>query len=73
MAKGGKMPFKKWTSIENHYQNKNIDRFMDHFGGELNKELFVITEKIDGSNFSITFTPDGKFECAKISGPIVEG
>ena len=53
------MVFKKWSSIDNHYQNKTIDRFM-RFNTDLLKETYIITEKIDGANFSITFDPNEK-------------
>ena len=67
------MAFKKWTSIENHYQNKFIDHFMQRYGGELKHETFVITEKVDGANFSVIFYPDGHCEFAKRSGLVDDG
>jgi len=62
------MTFKKWTSIENHYQNKFIDHFMTRFGGELKRIDYSISEKLDGANFSITFYPEGRWQFAKRSG-----
>ena len=62
------MTFKKWMSIENHYQNKYIDHFMMRYGGELKGAKFVITEKLDGANFSITFYPEGRWQFARRSG-----
>jgi Rnl2 family RNA ligase len=64
------MTFKKWTSIENHYQNKTIDHFMMRYGGELNKVMYAIFEKIDGANFSATFYPEGRWQFARRSGMI---
>jgi len=48
----------KFPSIENTYDQKNIDFWLRNFP-ELENELFLITSKIDGSNFSIMITEDG--------------
>lgn len=48
----------KFPSIENTYDQKNIDFWLRNFP-ELENELFLITSKIDGSNFSIIITEDG--------------
>ena len=45
--------FKKWYSIENSYQQKNLDWWLSRHG-ELADEQYVITQKIDGTNFSWT-------------------
>lgn len=47
----------KFPSIENTYDQKNIDYWLNRFP-ELENELFLITSKIDGSNFSIIITED---------------
>jgi len=59
------MAFKKWSSIENHYNNKAIARFQERFYGELKSERFLISEKIDGSNFSVIFNNKGGWQFAK--------
>lgn len=64
------MAFKKWTSIENHYQNEFIDHFMNHYGEEFKRESFVVTEKIDGANFSVIFYPECRWQFAKRNGII---
>lgn len=48
------MEFKKYNSIENHYDNKNLMRWTNKYP-ELYEEKFIIQEKIHGSNFSIWF------------------
>jgi len=53
----GKMTFKKWPSVENHYRQKFIDRFLHEFP-ELENEAYVITEKIHGMNLQILFEPN---------------
>jgi len=61
------MDFKKFTSIENSYRQKEIQSIQINFP----KETFVVQEKIHGSNFS--FWTDGKtVRCAKRSGFIKE-
>lgn len=49
------MEFKKYPSLENHYQHKHIEKWFVKFP-ELPYEPFVITEKIDGANFCIIIT-----------------
>jgi Rnl2 family RNA ligase len=46
--------FLKYPSIENHYQSKNIARWLAHNPG-LEQETFVIQEKIHGANFQLLF------------------
>ena len=60
------MNFTKWVNIEN-YSSKFIEKFLEVYP-ELTKETFIITEKIDGANFSIAFFSDGHFQPAKRSG-----
>ena len=49
------MEFNKYTKIENHYQNKIVNRFLD--GGQTDV-LYQLTEKIDGANFQVIITKD---------------
>jgi Rnl2 family RNA ligase len=44
--------FKKYSSIENHYQNKHINFFLDLYP-ELENCGYVIEEKYDGANISV--------------------
>lgn len=44
--------FRKWISIENHYQEKWLSCWLKNYP-ELNGEVFQITEKLHGANFSI--------------------
>lgn len=49
--------FAKYPSIENHYQQKWIDQFVEKFGKELTEAKYVITEKIHGANIQLIFNP----------------
>lgn len=49
--------FTKWPSIENSYQAKNINFWLERYP-ELNHVTYVITEKIHGSNFQWYFQSD---------------
>ena len=46
------MEFKKYQSIENAYQDRYIEKWVGYYADLLN-ETFILTEKIDGANFSI--------------------
>lgn len=63
------MEFRKWNSIENHYQEKTIDRWTSYFP-ELNDMYFEVTEKIHGANFSILVNTDGSVRFASRGGII---
>lgn len=52
------MNFIKWPSIENSYRTKYINKMVSYYP-ELLDEKYIITEKIDGSNFQWAFSPDG--------------
>lgn len=52
---------KKYTEIENSYREKYIHRFLQYHP-EVEDELFVIQEKIDGSNFQIKYFLNDKNE-----------
>lgn len=58
--------FKKYNSIDNHYQTKEIMRWLSEYP-ELENETFVLTEKVDGANIQLYFTPDGGFKYGKRS------
>lgn len=47
------MDFKKFTSIENSYRQKFVDKF--HIDPET---MFIGTEKLDGANIQLLFQPD---------------
>lgn len=49
--------FIKFPSLENHYRGKELGYWLDH-NPELALEEFIITEKIDGSNFCIVISKD---------------
>lgn len=42
--------FQKWPSIENTYQDKNLEYWLNQYP-ELSDVDYVITEKLHGSNF----------------------
>ena len=52
------MTFLKYISLENHYREKYINGMVDYYP-QLLDEQYVITEKIDGSNFQWALFPDG--------------
>jgi Rnl2 family RNA ligase len=56
-----KKEFKKYRSIENHYNEKFVNSVIENFGNE----TFVVSEKIHGSNFSIWCNNDGEVAFAK--------
>jgi Rnl2 family RNA ligase len=51
--------FKKYFSIENDYQNKVIQNWTNKYP-ELYKTKYILTEKIDGSNFQIYISKNGE-------------
>ena len=58
------MEFKKWNSIENHYNEKVFRKFVE-FNPELSNAVFEITEKIHGANFSVIGDSFGNVSFAK--------
>jgi Rnl2 family RNA ligase len=62
--------FKKWVDIENHYHSKFITRFFDFAYHEIIEQTFLVTEKLDGANFSIIFDQFGNRSYAKRSSRI---
>lgn len=55
--------FIKFPTIENSYQQKHIDKWIQHHP-ELRDCSYLITEKLDGSNFQIIVSPDGEVQYA---------
>ncbi len=49
--------FIKYPSIENHYQEKWINRFIDEFGNDLITASYIVTEKLHGANIQLIFFP----------------
>jgi len=47
--------FKKYPSLTNHYQEKDINRFLDQVTEPV---TYAVWEKIDGANFSVLITQD---------------
>lgn len=58
------MKFKKYNSIENHYQQKHIDWWLEKYP-ELKNETYILQEKIHGANISIWFSPNKDYKVAK--------
>lgn len=50
------MEFKRWPKIENSYQQKYIDKFVEECPW-LTRAFYIITEKIHGANIQMAFTP----------------
>lgn len=50
------MTFQKYNSIENHYQSKQIMRWLNEFP-ELANETFILEEKVDGPIFNCIVNP----------------
>lgn len=66
------MEFKKYPSIENSYQEKFIGGFLSRYP-ELLTATFAITEKIHGSNLSISFEPNAPWRYGKRTAFLEEG
>ena len=60
--------FRKWKDIENSYRFDFIEKFVAKYPKLAVNEEYEITEKLDGSNFSITFHKDGHLQFSKRSG-----
>jgi Rnl2 family RNA ligase len=58
------MEFKKYSEIENSYREKFINKVIQYCP-ELTTKQFVITEKIDGSNLQLVFTPHQEMQVGK--------
>jgi len=52
------MSFKRYPDMINHFNVKDIDRFLSWFP-ELEDEEYILTEKEDGANFQIDYNSDG--------------
>ncbi len=59
------MKFQKYNSLENHYQQRFIDKIVQE---GLEGGSFVCTEKVHGANFSFWYNGDGLVRTAKRSG-----
>lgn len=59
------MEFKKYSSIENHYQQKFIGSFVNQFGTEALNQPFAVSEKLDGANIQLVFQPNQEFKVGK--------
>lgn len=58
--------FKKYQSIENHYQNKHIKFFLNMYP-ELERAGYIVEEKLDGANISICINEDNLVRWGKRS------
>lgn len=68
------MEFKKWISLENHYNAKVLRDWEERCPELRNTDMrFAITEKIHGANFSIWASPDGTVKFAKRNSFLEEG
>ena len=63
--------FKKYTSIENSYRQKYILKAVGEYP-ELQKQKYIIQEKIDGSNLQLFFEPCRKMRVGKRSAFLKE-
>ena len=63
---------KKYASIENSYREKYIQRLLD-WNPKVADFQYVITEKIDGSNIQLLFSPKEKYKVGKRSCFLSEG
>ncbi len=58
------MEFKKYSEIDNSYQKKIINQIYENGFGNNDIE-YVVTEKVDGANFSVTIDENNKCYYAK--------
>lgn len=61
------MEFKRYSSIENHYRRKFIDKMLEHNPGA-SEQMWVAREKLDGANIQILFSPHKPMQVGKRSG-----
>ena len=66
------MNFKKYSSIENSYQQKNILKFLER-NPEAFKQRWIVRSKLDGANIQLVFTPFEPMKVGKRTGYIEEG
>lgn len=62
--------FKKYSSIENSYRQKYINKIQMNIKPD---SEFVVTEKVHGANFSIYVSGNGDIKCAKRTAFLKEG
>lgn len=65
--------FRKYSSIENHYQQKFIGSFANQFGAEALNQQFIVSEKLDGANIQLLFSPNEKMKVGKRTSYLEEG
>ena len=53
--------FIKFPEIDNHYQSKTVDQFLSEFP-ELKDTLFILKEKLHGTNIQLIFEPNKPME-----------
>jgi hypothetical protein len=63
--------FKKYIEIENSYRQKYINEHLEYHS-QCKEAKYIYQVKLDGSNISFWFWPDGTFRIAKRSGFISE-
>lgn len=63
--------FEKYSSLENHYNNKFIEKIR-YAGFDMHTVEWVAREKIHGTNFSVVITPT-EIIPSKRTGPILAG
>lgn len=56
--------FKKYNSIENSYRTRTIQKFNNYHSDITNVE-YVVTEKVDGANIQLYFTPNSELKVGK--------
>jgi Rnl2 family RNA ligase len=64
--------FKRYTSIDNHYQQKVID-FFQTINPDLPNLTYSLTEKLDGANISIVIGECGKIQYTKRNNVLAPG
>ena len=58
------MNFHEYVEIENTYQGKYLANMLE-FDPTLQREKYVLTEKLDGGNISFIFNPDQQYQIAR--------
>lgn len=64
--------FRKYPSIENHYQQSYISRFMSK-NPSYTETVFCVQEKIDGANIQIIMKPNEKYQVGKRNSLLENG
>jgi Rnl2 family RNA ligase len=66
------MTFKKYPSIENSYRDKFVQYMLDQYP-ELCDAVYIVTEKIDGSNIQLIFEPSKPVQVASRNRVLTPG